>query len=222
MSAKVIPTVGDDRAEILECGLRIVHSASVMERMISDLLDYTRTRLGAGMPVNPVQMDLAIVGRELIAEFHSAHPHREIEFHTDGDLNGVWDSDRIRQAMSNLMGNAIQHGSADFPVELSLRGEGPNVFIKVHNGGDPIPLGELPKIFNPLIRGSSAEHPRKNRPGSIGMGLYIAREVAKSHDGRIDVVSNAEDGTSFTIRLPRTALPKANQPIMGADQIKKT
>jgi signal transduction histidine kinase len=219
MSAKVLPMVSDDKAEILECGLRITRSASVMERMISDLLDYTRTRLGAGMPVKPAPMDLAALGRELVVEYRASQPDREIEFRTDGNLNGLWDSDRIRQAISNLMGNAIQHGSAEFPVTLSLRGDGASVFIDIHNGGDPIPAGELPKIFDPLIRGSSAEHPKSNRPGSIGMGLYIAREVAKSHGGRIDVISTVEDGTSFTIRLPRQAAPRVGQPILDAEHI---
>lgn len=221
MSAKVLPMVSDDKSEILECGLRISRSASVMERMISDLLDYTRTRLGAGMPVKPGPLDLAVLGGELIAEYRAAHPDRAIEYRADGDLNGQWDSDRIRQAISNLIGNALQHGSSDFPVTLSLRGEAANVFIDIHNGGEPIPPGELPKIFDPLIRGSSAERPKSNRPGSIGMGLYIAREVAKSHGGRIDVISTAEEGTSFTIRLPRQAVPKVGQPILDVEHIQK-
>ncbi len=211
MSAHLLPMVTEDKAEIVECGDTIIRSASVMDRMINDLLDYTRTRLGAGMPVNPAPMDLAVLGRDLITEFRAAHPQRELVFRSDGDLQGRWDSDRVRQALSNLIGNAIQHGSASYPVTLSLRGEAATVFITVHNGGDPIPPGELPRIFDPLIRGSSADQPRKNRPGSIGMGLYIAREVAKSHDGRIDVTSTALEGTSFTIQLPRVAAPKAGQ-----------
>lgn len=219
MSAQVLPMMSDDKAEILECGLRIARSASVMERMISDLLDYTRTRLGAGMPVKPTPLDLTVLSHDLIAEFRAAHPDRNIVLRTDGDLHGRWDSDRIRQAMSNLMGNAIQHGSADLPVTLSLRGEVANVLIEVHNGGDPIPPGELPRIFDPLIRGSSADQPRSNRPGSIGMGLYIAREVAKSHNGRIDVISTVQNGTSFTIRLPREAAPRIGQPILDAEHI---
>jgi len=221
MSAHVLPMVSENKAEILECGLRIARSASVMQRMISDLLDYTRTRLGAGMPVKPAILDLAEVGHELIEEFRAAHPDLRIGFHAHGDLTGLWDSDRVRQAMSNLIANAIQHGSADFPVTLSLLGEPAFVFIKVRNGGEPIPPGELPKIFDPLIRGSSAEHPKRKRPDSIGMGLYIAREVAKSHNGQIDVNSTAEDGTSFTIRLPRQAAPRVGQPILDAEHIEK-
>ncbi len=221
MSAQVLPMVSNDKAEIVECGLRISRGVSVMERMISDLLDYTRTRLGAGMPVKPVAMDLATLGREVIAEFRAAHPAREIQLHIDGDLNGMWDSDRVRQAISNLVGNAIQHGSADFPVALLLRGEPADVSIEIHSHGNPIPPGELAKIFDPLIRGSSADHPAKNRPGSIGMGLYIAREVAKSHGGRISVTSTPEDGTSFIIRLPREAAPRVGQAILDADHIQR-
>ncbi|MEJ7596164.1 MAG: HAMP domain-containing sensor histidine kinase [Planctomycetaceae bacterium] len=203
------------------CSNQITRSVSVMERMISDLLDYTRTRLGTGMPVNPAQLDLAALAGELIAEFRAARPDREVNLHTDGELNDMWDSDRVRQAMSNLIGNAFQHGSADFPVTLSLGGDASNVVIDIHNGGDTIPPGELPKIFDPLIRGSSAERPKSNRPGSIGMGLYIAREVAKSHGGRIDVTSTVEHGTSFTIRLPRQATPRVGQPIHDAEHVER-
>ena len=219
MSARVLPIVSDDKSEIVACGLRISRSATVMERMISDLLDYTRTRLGAGMPVQPAPLNLSDLCRELIAEFRAAHPDRPIEYHTAGNMQGVWDSDRIRQAISNLLGNALQHGSVDFPVSLSLQGTATEVAITIHNGGDPIAPGELPNIFDPLIRGSSADRPKSNRPGSIGMGLYIAREVAKSHRGGIEVVSNAEQGTSFTIRLPREFASKKGQNILDAPHI---
>lgn len=219
MNAHLVPLVCADPVEAMACGQQITRSVTVMERMISDLLDYTRTRLGAGMPVKPAPLDLGSVARELFNEFRTAHPDRDIQLRTDGDLNGRWDADRVRQAISNLLGNAIEHGSADYPVTLALRGETTNVFIEVHNGGDPILPGEMQKIFDPLVRGSSAEHPRKNRPGSIGMGLYIAREVAKSHNGRIEVTSSPEEGTSFTIRLPRESAPREGLPILDAGHI---
>ena len=91
--------------------------------------------------------------------------------------------------------------------------------LVVHNGGPPIPPGELPKIFDPLVRGSSAEHPKQNRPGSIGLGLYIAREVARSHGGTIDVTSSREAGTAFTVRLPRRVPVKSGQPILDEEHV---
>ena len=105
------------------------------------------------------------------------------------------------------------------PIELSVCGEPSDVVVVVHNGGPPIPPGELPKIFDPLVRGSSAEFPTANRPGSIGLGLYIAREVAKSHGGTIDATSSREAGTAFTMRLPRVALAASGQPILDEKHV---
>jgi signal transduction histidine kinase len=204
MSAELLSYVADDRAEVAERAATISKSAKVMERMIHDLLDYTRTRLGAGIPVQPAPMNLAALGRELIAEFGAAYPDREIALRTVGDMNGLWDYDRVRQALSNLLSNSVQHGSPDSPVTLSIRGEESNVVIELHNGGDPIPPGVLPLIFDPLIRGSRDEAPTSKSRGSLGLGLYIAQEVAQSHNGRIDVTSTAETGTSFTVRMPRS------------------
>ena len=133
------------------------------------------------------------------------------------------DADRLRQAFSNLLGNAVQHGAADAPVELTLDGgDASGVAVEVRNGGGPIPPGEMSKIFDPLVRGSSAEHPKANRPGSIGLGLYIAREIARSHGGRIDVTSSAQAGTAFTLHLPRRR-PGAGpaQSILDEEHVRK-
>lgn len=217
MSAEVLPLISHDRAEVVECAATITQSADVMQRMINDLLDYTRTRLGAGMPVKPVLMDLAVLGGDLVKECRVSHPEHRIELLTYGDLHGKWDHDRIRQAISNLLGNAVQHGLAEIPITLSLRGEATGVVIEVHNGGIPIPEEELSLIFDPLVRGSTAESPQTERTSSIGMGLYIAREVARSHHGRIEVTSTADDGTSFTIHLPREAAAKIGNPILDTE-----
>lgn len=149
-----------------------------MKRMIDDLLDFTITRLGSGMPLRPAPFDLGVLCSELIAECHAAHTAREIEFKMEGNLKGDWDSDRIRQAISNLLGNAIQHGSAASPITLSLTGEPLAVIVKVHNGGETIPPCELYSIFEPLVRGASTQGRKVNVSGSIGLGLFIAREVA--------------------------------------------
>ena len=217
MSAAMLPPLVKPLPEAVDYAAQIATNAQVMGRMISDLLDYTRTRLGAGMPVSPAHMDLGTLCRELFNEFHTAHPNRVIRFDCEGDLTGNWDADRLRQAISNLMANAVQHGAETAQIELRLKGEGAHVLGVVHNGGPPIPPGELSKIFDPLVRGSSAEHPGHNRPGSIGLGLYIAREVARSHGGTLDVTSTDQGGTAFTLRLPRHWIIKSGPSILDEE-----
>ncbi|HUG71131.1 MAG TPA: HAMP domain-containing sensor histidine kinase [Pirellulaceae bacterium] len=219
MSAQLLPHLLQPATEAVDVASQIATNAEVMARMISDLLDYTRTRLGAGMPVSPVPMDLGLLCQELHNEFCSAHPNRKIELRSEGDLTGRWDIDRLRQAISNLLGNAIQHSPESAPVALRLRGETSDVVLAVFNGGPPIPPGELPRIFDPLVRGSSAEHPKVNRPGSIGLGLYIAREIVGSHGGTVTVSSSQASGTLFTVRLPREYIMHSGQPILDEQHL---
>lgn len=203
VSAQVLSRVTLDPDRMQAYSKHITTSVGVMGRMIGELLEYTRSRLGSGMPVVPAPVDLEPLAREVYDESRVAHPERNVRFHVDGDLHGRWDADRLRQALSNLMGNAIQHGDEHVPVTFSLAAEADGVVVRVHNGGPPIPAGELATIFDPLIRGVPAAQPKPNRPGSLGLGLYIAREVARSHGGHLDVTSTADDGTTFTLRLPR-------------------
>src|SRR6185312_14278821 len=107
-------------ADALGCASQISTNAQVMSRMIGDLLDYTRTRLGAGMPVSPARMDLGVLCRELFDEYRTAHPKRVIRFQSDGEQSGEWDTDRLRQAISNLLGNAVQHGAENASIDLKL------------------------------------------------------------------------------------------------------
>ncbi len=144
------------------------------------------------MPVNPAACDLEAIGRELYAEFHAAHPERDLRLQITGDLLGQWDADRLRQAISNLLGNALQHVRRNSPLRLLCAGTPAMSLSRFINGGQPISEGEMPRIFDPLVRGSSAGEAKANRPGSIGMGLYIAREVAKSHHGEITVISTKQ------------------------------
>jgi signal transduction histidine kinase len=171
--------------------------------MISDLLDFSWAGLGGTMPVSPAEMDLRTLCREVVGEARAAHPGRTVNFVAQGELTGTWDGFRLRQVLSNLLGNALQHGGANGPVELSAIAEGCDVRLVVHNDGPPIPADALPSIFHPLVRGSSPEVQKRKRAGSIGLGLYIAREVISAHGGAIDVESSQEAGTMFTVRLPR-------------------
>jgi len=221
MSSYVLPRLlkNNDQVKVIECNNRIATSAQVMHQMISDLLDYTRTRLGAGMPVTPLVMDLSVLCREIVEEFSAAHPERDIRYTVSGNFVGRCDSARIRQAVSNLIGNAIQHGSKESPVDISLTSSSSSLCIDIHNSGDPIPPNQLERIFQPLVRGSGSDVPIENRPGSIGLGLYIAREVARSHGGKLTVISTDESGTTFTINLPRDTAPTEGAPILDVEHI---
>lgn len=181
----------------------IANSARAMGQMISDLLDFTGAGLAARMPISPAPTDLRVLCEEVVEEMRTAHPTVRLDFDADSDLTGVWDAARVRQMISNLLGNAVQHGDDAGPVSFSVRAEADAVRLSVRNGGAPIPPNLLPTIFDPLVRGSSDELKKQRRPGSIGLGLYIAREVAHAHGGSIDAKSSAEEGTIFAVRLPR-------------------
>jgi signal transduction histidine kinase len=202
MSATVLSRSGLD-AESSEVASQISASAAAMARMTGDLLDFTGAGLGAKMPLSPAAMDLGSLCREVVDEMRAAYPTRTLRFQPHGDLTGEWDAARLRQVVSNLLGNAVQHGAGTGPVELSVSAEGSHILLSVRNEGPPIPRDALATIFDPLVRGSSPELQKQRRPGSIGLGLYIAREVVTAHGGSIDVKSSKEAGTVFTVRLPR-------------------
>ncbi|WP_459558337.1 sensor histidine kinase [Lacunimicrobium album] len=207
MAAALLPRLLPPGSEVNELASQISANTGVMARMISDLLEFTRTRLGAGMPVSPVSMDLSLLCQELYHEFQISFPKRQIRIQSKGNMRGNWDADRLRQAISNLMGNAIQHSPDNALVELRLSETEADVELVVANGGPPIPAGELSRIFEPLVRGTSSAHSKPDRPGSIGLGLYIAQSIVRSHGGKITVTSSENTGTAFTVNLPREFSP---------------
>jgi signal transduction histidine kinase len=179
-------------------------TAKGMGNLIRDLLDFTATELGGRMPVSPAPADLGQVCREVVGEVRVAHPDCAIDLQTRGDLTGEWDADRLRQAVANLVVNAVQHSGNTCGAEVAIAADGPDaVTLTVHNGGPPIPPEVLPTIFEPLVRGVSRESELRRRPGSMGLGLYIARSIVTAHGGTIDVTSSTAAGTTFTLRLPR-------------------
>jgi signal transduction histidine kinase len=180
---------------------RILNSAHRMERLIADLLDLTRARLGGTIPLARRRTDLQQLCEEAISEIRAANPGARVDLEGSGDTTGDWDADRLAQVVSNLLGNAIQHGQGT-PVTVSVRPDGDAVRLAFHNGGNPIPPQKLPFIFEPLTQGQDT-HP--NPANSLGLGLFIARAVVCAHGGDIEVRSSAEDGTTVTARLPKSA-----------------
>lgn len=200
VSSALLARSGQLDTEKTQIARQMSSFASVMSRMIHDLLDFTRTRLGAGMPVSAASLDLQSLCRDVLAEFRATHPERTLQFASHGDTTGEWDAARLRQVLSNLVGNAVQYGTATSPVELSVNGEGAEVLVTVRNQGLSIPESALPTLFDPFVRGEAS---RKHRPGGTGLGLYIARQVVLAHHGTITVESCETNGTAFTISLPR-------------------
>jgi signal transduction histidine kinase len=203
MSADVLSEADQLDAEMAGIASGISTSAVAMARMIGDLLDFAAAGLGGAMPLSLTATDLGSLCQEVVDEMRAAHPGRTLRFESHGDLAGQWDAARLRQVCSNLLGNAVQHGAETGPVDCSVTADGPDVVLAVRNAGPPIPPAVLPTIFDPQVRGPSPDSQKPRRPGSLGLGLHIAREVVVAHAGSIDVESSAAAGTVFAVRLPR-------------------
>jgi phosphoserine phosphatase RsbU/P len=184
--------------------VRIQSAAERANRMIRDLLDYTQARLGGGIRVESQPMDLHAVVRQVVEEMKMAHPDRHIEMTQEGDLRGNWDVDRLAQVVGNLISNALHYSPENTPVRVRAQGAALEATLTVHNQGPPIPGPQQSKIFEPMQR-ASADVNSQNR--SVGLGLYIVRHLVKAHGGTIEVKSSEDEGTTFTVRLPRQAPP---------------
>lgn len=179
---------------------RIHSSAERSTRMISDLLDFTQARLGGGIRLTRRSADLYALARTTLEEVESAYPDRALDLIRDGDTQGTWDADRIVQVVTNLATNALKYSPAETPVAVLVTGRESLVELAIHNEGPPIPAERLGRIFEPLQRASD-EIDLKTR--SVGLGLYIVDAIVRAHGGTVSVVSTAEAGTTFTVRLPK-------------------
>ncbi|HET9626279.1 MAG TPA: PAS domain-containing protein [Kofleriaceae bacterium] len=178
---------------------RLQRSADRATRLIADLLDFAKARIGSSIPINPRPTNLREIIEQVVDEFQVVAPSRIIRVGHAGDERGTWDADRIAQVIANLVGNAIQHGTATQPITVESRIEGDDAMLAVWNDGPAIPDAELAELFEPFKRGRNAGAAR----GSMGLGLYIAREVVSAHGGSISVASQGGRGTCITVRLPR-------------------
>jgi phosphoserine phosphatase RsbU/P len=182
-----------------ELARKIASSASLATRLIDQLLDLTRSRLGGGIPIDPGPVDLNDVCREVIGQTELTHPDRPLRVEMRGDPNGVWDRDRLVHLLANLVGNAVQHGEPRTPIELRIDGQANEVVIEVVNRGKPIPPALLPVIFDAFRRDQTVDSTRTH---GLGLGLFIAQQIARAHGGSI-AVSSTESETTFRVCLPR-------------------
>lgn len=184
----------------IKAASNITRGAIRLQEMISDLLDVTRTRLGQALPISPKPMELTGLCEQVAEEARAYHPDHVIDYRPGERIHGNWDRSRLAQMLSNMVENAIRHGATDKPVTISAVRDKGDAVVSVHNHGKPIPPGMLQKIFEPLTA-LERDSSRQKRAGGLGLGLYIARQIAEAHGGSIGVESSAEKGTLFTIRL---------------------
>ena len=201
LSANALMRAEDLAPRHLKPVRRIITSAERMARMIGELLDFTRGRLGGGIPVSPQHLNLRHLVRHVMEELEAGHPGRELRLEGTGRFDGAWDPDRLSQVIGNLVKNALDYSPEGTPVRLRLRDEGESVVLEVNNAGPPIPAELLPSIFEPFRRlARDSPHPASG----LGLGLYIVEQIVRGHEGTLSVRSTAEEGTTFTVRLPRT------------------
>jgi sigma-B regulation protein RsbU (phosphoserine phosphatase) len=175
---------------------RIKRGVGRIRHVVADLLDFTRARTG-GIPIKLETTSLETICKHVVEEVEVSVGDRNIELSCDGEAVGTWDPHRLGQAVSNLLGNAVQHSPPATPIHVAIRGGDAQVTLEVRNHGAI--AGELlPVIFDPFRRGAAPA----GREG-LGLGLYIAKSIVNAHRGRIEVTSSPADGTLFRVTLPR-------------------
>ncbi|GAA0889870.1 sensor histidine kinase [Rhodanobacter soli] len=172
------------------------------EKIVQDLLDFARARVGSGIPVDRVEADLTVMCENVVQEVRLLHPDRTVVFQPDERIIGKFDVSRMGQVFSNLIENAVKHGSGDSPVTVSQELEDDHVVFAIHNEGEPITAEDTLRIFNPMTRHSQFALAERGPGAGLGLGLFIAQEIVTAHGGTIKVTSSAASGTTFRVRLP--------------------
>ena len=190
----------DERA--LKTLVRIQSSAERVTRMIRDLLDFTKARLGGGIDLLRMPMDLHHLTRLVVDEVQMSFPEREVRVVSDGNGEGEWDGDRMAQVLTNLLTNALKYSPAETPVLVRTFGGPASVQLEVHNQGPPIPPAVLAHLFEPMRRGEAQTRADRSAR-SIGLGLFIVDHIIRAHGGSNHVRSTDDEGTLFGVRLPR-------------------
>ena len=207
MAGELLMRPQAEPAQILQVGVRVVRSTRLMSSMVDDLLGYSQTQTGVNMPIARHLLDMRSICQSAIENAQVTYPDCRFFLEAQGDLSGSFDGARLHQLFTNLLSNAAhaQRGAQEHPVVVDARGAPDAITIEVTNHGATIPETSLQAIFTPLVQ-LAREDESDGRPRtSLGLGLFVAREIVVAHGGTIAVRSNEADGTTFTIRLPRTA-----------------
>lgn len=179
---------------------RMLRAAGRIESILDDMLDFVRGETQGGMRIQPVELDFDALGARVVQDLQSTHPGRVLEFRPSGNALGRWDEQRLAQALSNLINNALKYGDAHTPVRLRVSAEGDDQIVaSVHNQGAVISHQRLESFFQPLVRGEGTG----KADASLGLGLYIVRAIAAAHGGEVRAESLPSGETIFSLVLPR-------------------
>jgi signal transduction histidine kinase len=187
----------EDLSKAAEC---LVRSGASIQALLDDLVEFSRTKLGHGIPVELKDCDLQPLIAEEVEQQRTAHPGAVIEFTADGNVLGNCDGVRLRQVLRNLVTNAVAYGSQGAPVRVRLGADAAGIFLSVTNRGPAINPALQEHLFDPLKRGISEDG--EDSREHLGIGLFIVREITTAHGGEVKVRSDAGE-TVFTVHLPR-------------------
>lgn len=208
MAGDFLTRPGANIEACVQIGGRVKRSAATMSAMVNDLLEYARKQLGGKMPINRQFADMKQICEAAIDDASAAHPDCKFGLLTSGELLDDYDCDRLQQVFSNLLSNAAQYRGDDRLVTISAQGDDDAVTVKVINHGPVIEADALKKIFDPLVQLRDKDSQNNRLSTSLGLGLYISREITEGHGGTIKVESSKATGTIFTVILPRTNLAR--------------
>lgn len=203
MSAQYLAMENMLDGERLPAAARITRSVKTMNSMIRDLLEFAQENLGNGIPIEADDANIGMLCKTALEDMQVINTASDLRLEMSGELNGRFDAPRIQQVLSNLLGNAVKYSTRHMPIMVTARGEPDNIIVSVSNRGQPIPGDSLEAIFDPLVQLKSAPGNSTEPSTSIGLGLYIARQIMLAHGGSLSVSSSDEGGTTFTAKLPR-------------------
>ena len=204
MASRMLVTSGHLPQPEAQLATSVLDSSRRMHRIIMQVLEFTRARMGGGFVLERTFTDLGAVARRIAGELHLATGCK-IEVAELGDVRGSWDGELLGEALSNVAGNAVEHATPGTHVDIRVAGRGAWVFTSITNRGETIPVELRAHIFDPF-RGAEVDASRR-ATGSLGLGLYIASEIVRAHAGRIDFESERGE-TTFTVVLPREPPPR--------------
>jgi signal transduction histidine kinase len=187
--------------KVSEAATRLISSGGRMKGLLDELVEFNRANLGLGLRVSPTNVDLADLFADELLELHAAYPGRELLLEVTGDTKGCWDGPSLQRLLGNLVVNAVKYGDTGAPVRIRIAEDGERLRFEVRNTGQTIDQSTLQRLFEPLQRGQHQDQKYDSNAG-LGLGLYIAREIAKANGGQIEACAEGRE-IVFSVRLPR-------------------